>query len=144
MLWGAFIPVESVKSDIYMDKSNEIIALRIYEDAPVPFSSHSYVFGATSQNALIQLEERYGLPFIWLRKEGNLQTSAKQEAFVPEEREIFSIQPVLEFLLSFANIGKIDCATDTELQTMEKRVKMELPLPLKEFYLHLPKNFYKV
>ena len=144
MLWGAFIPVESVKSDIYMDKSNEIIALRIYEDAPVPFSSHSYVFGAASQNALVQLEERYGLPFIWLRKEGNLQTSAKQEAFVPEEREIFSIQPVLEFLLSFANIGKIDCATDTELQTMEKRVKMELPLPLKEFYLHLPKNFYNV
>ena len=43
---------------------------------------------------------------------------------MPEEREIFSIQPVLEFLLSFANIGKIDCATDTELQTMEKRVKI--------------------
>ena len=96
------------------------MALRSYEDAPFPFSSHSYVFGATSQKALIQLEERYELPFIWLRKEGNLQTTAKQETLVPEEREMFSIQAVLEFLHNFANIGKIDCVTDAELQTIEK------------------------
>ena len=144
MLWSNFVPVESVKSDIYMDNGNEIMALRSYEDAPFPFSSHSYVFGTVSQKTLIQFEERYGLPFVWLKKDGNLQTTAKQEVFVPADRETFSIQAVLKFLLNFANIGKIDCATDSELQTIEKRAKMELPLPFKEFYLHLPKNLYNV
>lgn len=143
-LWDTFMPVESVKSDIYINTENKIMALRFYEDAPVPFSSHSYVFGATSKVALNQLEERCGFQFIWLKREGKLQIGIKQEVFVPEEREIFSIQLVLDFLSKFANIDKTNCATNADLQTTEKRIKTDLPLPLKEFYLHLPKQFYNV
>lgn len=132
MLWGAFIPVESVKSDIYMDKSNEIIALRIYEDAPVPFSSHSYVFGAASQNALIQLE-RNDKASIYLVKERGKSANWLSKRHLCQRSVNILYSTCIRVSLSFANIGKIDCATRYRTSNDGKRAKWNFHFHWKNF-----------
>ena len=143
-LWKILLPIESVQSRTRISENGRVLALNFFEVAPDPYPTFSFVLAAKTDSDLVALEKEIGVQFIWLKREGRLQIGIKQEVFVPEEREIFSIQLVLDFLSKFANIDKTDCATNADLQATEKRVKIELPLPLKEFYLHLPKKFYNV
>ena len=143
-LWEILLPIESVQSRTRISENGRVLALNFFEIAPDPYPTFSFVLAAKADSDLVALEKEIGVQFIWLKREGKLQIGIKQEVFVPEEREIFSIQLVLDFLSKFANIDKTNCATNADLQTTEKRIKMELPLPLKEFYLHLPKKFYNV
>lgn len=143
-LWEILLSIESVQSRTRISENGRVLALNFFEIAPDPYPTFSFVLAAKADSDLVALEKEIGVQFIWLKREGKLQIGIKQEVFVPEEREIFSIQLVLDFLSKFANIDKTNCATNADLQTTEKRIKMELPLPLKEFYLHLPKQFYNV
>lgn len=143
-LWDILLPIESIQSRTRISENGRVLALNFFENAPEPYPTFSFVLAAKADLDLVKLEREIGVQFIWLKREGKLQIGIKQEAFVPEEREIFSIQLVLDFLSKFTGIDKTNCATNADLQATEKRVKMELPLPLKEFYLHLPKKFYNV
>lgn len=66
--------------------------------------------------------------------------SAKDEKNIPNERPLLSIAPILEYIQDFAG-STGTCTTKAEIEKAEKRFEQELPLPFKEFYKYLPKEY---
>lgn len=107
------------------------------------------LIGAQSDEPLEKLLACTGLEPRWQRSQNGHdiyqlpkpKPKPKPEPFRPkEERELFSIAPVLEFLCRLAG-AEGPCATEESIAKAEERLGGELPLPLKEYYLHMPKAY---
>ena len=104
------------------------------------YSGTAY-FGGKTDKELEQLMKQVGFKYVWIKSQDGhpIFNSAPPEP--PQERELKSITPVLQFLCEFAGIeGK--GAKEESINRAEARLGASLPLPMAEFYCYLPSKFY--
>lgn len=99
-------------------------------------------FGGKTDKELEQLMKQMGFKYVWIKSQDGhpLFNSAPQKP--PQERELKSITPVLQFLCEFAGIERKG-AKEESINRAEARLGASLPLPMAEFYRYLPNNFYR-
>ncbi len=101
---------------------------------------------ADSDEPLEQIISESGIFFEWIKSQnGNVtpekKVPAKEPKEIPEERSLLSIAPVLKYIHDFAGLTGT-YTTKEQIEKAEKRFGQELPLPLKEFYQYLPKEYF--
>ena len=104
------------------------------------YSGTAY-FGGRSDKELEQLMKQMGFKYVWMKSQDGHPVFNSAPPQPPQERELKSIAPVLQFLCKFAGIeGK--GAKEESIRRAEARLGVSLPLPLEEFYRCLPSRFY--
>ena len=107
----------------------------------IHYSNTSY-FGGKSDQELEQLMKQIGFKYIWIKSQDGHPVLNSAPPQPPQERELKSIAPVLQFLCEFAGIeGK--GAKEESINRAEVRLGNPLPLPMAEFYRYLPSRFYR-
>lgn len=119
-----------------------------YTIAPTPmlystiiYSQTGY-FGAQTDEELEALMKQLGFRYVWIKSQTGhpIYNAAPPEP--PQERELLSITPILEFLRGFAGLTH-QGAKEESVQRAETRLESPLPQPLAEFYRYLPSRFYR-
>lgn len=104
--------------------------------------SETAYFGGKTDKELEQLMKRMGFKYVWIKSQDGHPIFNSAPPSPPQERELESIAPVLEFLCGFAGIeGK--GAKEESIGRAEVRLGNPLPLPMAEFYRFLPGKFYR-
>ena len=78
---------------------------------------------------------------IWVSYIEDESISVKDEKNAPYERPLLSIAPILKYIQDFAG-SEGTYTTKEEIKKAEQRFGQELPLPFKEFYEYLPKEYF--
>ncbi len=104
------------------------------------YSEMAY-FGGRTDEELEQLMKQMGFKYVWMKSQDGHPIFNSAPLKPPQERELKSIAPVLQFLCKFAGIeGK--GAKEESIERAGVRLGASLPLPLEEFYRYLPGRFY--
>ena len=97
------------------------------------YSGTAY-FGGRSDKELEQLMKQMGFKYVWMKSQDGHPVFNSAPPQPPQERELKSIAPVLQFLCKFAGIeGK--GAKEESIERAGARLGVSLPLPLEEFYI---------
>ncbi len=105
------------------------------------YSKTAYLGGKTDKE-LEQLMKRMGFKYVWIKSQDGHPIFNSAPPRPPQERELESIAPVLEFLCEFAGIEGRG-AKEESISRAEVRLGNPLPLPMTEFYRFLPSKFYR-
>ena len=119
---------------LYMKDPSDILCGRIF------YSDMAY-FGAKTDEELEQLMKQMGFRYVWIKSRTGHPTYNSAPPQPPRERELLSIEPVLQFLREFAGIEGRG-AKEESIERAEARLGESLPLPMEEFYRYLPGAFY--
>ena len=104
------------------------------------YSGTAY-FGGRFDKELEQLMKQMGFKYVWMKSQDGHPVFNSAPPQPPQERELKSIAPVLQFLCKFAGIEG-NGAKEESIRRAEARLGGSLPLPLEEFYRCLPSRFY--
>ena len=117
-------------------------ALSGLQPIPLPHSARVQAYGAQTDEALEEVVQALGVSVCWLRSQTGKRVFQVKPPEPPQERELLSITPVLEFLREFAGITRAG-AKEESIQRAEARLEAPLPQPMEEFYRCLPSSFYR-
>lgn len=106
----------------------------------ITYSGTAY-FGGKTDKELEQLIKRMGFKYVWIKSQDGHPIFHSAPPSPPQERELESIAPVLQFLCEFAGMEGRG-AKEESIGRAEARLGTSLPLPLAEFYRYLPSKFY--
>lgn len=107
----------------------------------ITYSETAY-FGGRTDKELEQLMKRMGFKYVWIKSQDGHPIFNSAPPRPPQERELESIAPVLQFLCEFAGIEGRG-AKEESIGRAEVRLGNPLPLPMAEFYRFLPSKFYR-
>lgn len=99
-------------------------------------------FGAQTDEALENLMKQLGFRYVWMKSQTGHPIYNDAPPEPPQERELLSIAPILEFLRDFAGLTRPG-AKEESVQRAEARLEVPLPQPMAEFYRSLPSRFYR-
>ena len=119
---------------LYMKDPSDILCGRIL------YSDMAY-FGAETDEELEQLMKQMGFRYVWIKSRTGHPIYNSAPPQPPRERELLSIEPVLQFLCECAGIEGRG-AKEESIERAEARLGESLPLPMEEFYRYLPGAFY--
>jgi len=104
--------------------------------------SETAYFGGKADKELEQLMKQMGFKYVWIKSQDGHPIFHSAPPSPPQERELESIAPVLQFLCGFARIEGRG-AKEESIGRAEGRLGNPLPLPMAEFYRFLPSKFYR-
>lgn len=104
--------------------------------------SETAYFGGKTDKELEQLMKQMGFKYVWIKSQDGHSIFNSAPPSPPQERELESIAPVLQFLCRFAGIEGRG-AKEESIGRAEIRLGTSLPLPMAEFYRFLPSKFYR-
>lgn len=124
-----------------LKKESTILAINHDGIYPTPISSYGIAFGAKTDKPLEQLAQSTSLTFVWLKSQTNKKIRELEEFAIPDAREVYSIQPVLEFVCKLFGLDD-GGTTENSMIRLEKRINTKLPIPFKEYYRYMPRDLY--
>ncbi len=104
--------------------------------------SQTGYFGAQTDEALENLMKQLGFRYVWIKSQTGHAIYKDAPPKPPQERELLSITPILEFLRDFAGLTRPGTKEES-IQRAETRLEAPLPQPMAEFYRYLPSRFYR-
>ncbi len=109
---------------------------------PISIAVFDRAYGAQTDAALEKLIDDSGLPYHWLKTQTK-HTVFKRNCFnEPIERQLLSIEPILQVLQNFIGEKGSFVSNDDILHT-ESSLEISFPTPLKELYRYLPPYLYQ-
>lgn len=103
--------------------------------------SRTAYFGGKTDQELELLMKQMGFKYVWIKSQDGHPIFNSAPPRPPQERELESIAPVLQFLCEFAGIEGRGAKEESVVRA-EVRLGNPLPQPMAEFYRCLPSRFY--
>lgn len=144
-LWDVydwFIGFAEGAQELKIDKkSGLILGLNLPSDVDCLYDGYDVIFGADTDKPLEQLIQETGAPLEWIKSQSRNVTPAEIWEPEPEERLLIPISPILEYIRDFTGLAG-RCTPKEKIEQAEQKLGCQLPISLKEFYMHLPQSLF--
>lgn len=159
--WANFDDLYDHGTSLHISQAHtNILGIAQPWDKPlIEIPHYDCIWGADAVEPLEQLAQHDEHEYVWLKRDGKVQvlaadestTKSKETQIENEERtlcpdlqyrSLYSIEPILQYLSSFASLEK-ECDIENKLLKKEAKLNISFPMPFREYYHYMPKSIYK-